>query len=159
MKWFKGAALAALAILMAACATSALVNAERGLKVSLDTVAEVVQTDYDAAAPCRASAAPVTKDCSTLEAAVPGAHKVANDLRTVFPPVLNAGNAAVGVYRAALATQAAIKASATATAQQKAQADADVQAALVAMNTALAKVAVYVTQAEGVWAKWKGGTR
>jgi hypothetical protein len=149
---------AALILGLGGCATtvSPLVRLEQGLTSSLDVTQAVVQIDYDQAAPCRALGVPVAASCSQLEATIPGAHKVANDVRTLYPPAVQAGNATVDVYRQALAVQAALAASSTATAEQKAAATAAVTAALAKANAALVTVAIYVAEAQTVYSGWKG---
>lgn len=149
---------AAVILGLGGCVTtvSPLVIMEQTLSGSLDVTQAVVQLDYDQAAPCRALGVPVAASCSQLEAAIPGAHKVANDVRTLYPPAVQAGNAMVNVYRQALAVQAALAASSTATAEQKAAATAAVNAALANANAALASVAIYVAEAQTVYTGWKG---
>ena len=137
--------------------TSPLIVAEKTLTASLDTTSAVVQADYEEAALCRPG--PVTKACSKLEAAIPGTHAVANDIREVYPPILTACNQAVSVYRQALATYAALQASKTATTDQIATANAAVDAALSNLNGELLKLAPYTARALSVWTSWKGGTK
>jgi hypothetical protein len=159
MRRIATAMLLAVAVLcLGACATSsALVTTEKSLSAALDTVNEAVHAEYDSAAPCRAAGVPVDKNCSQLEALIPGAHKAANDMRTLFPPVIQTANSVLVTYRAALTAQAAVKADKNATPDQQAKADADVATALAALQPALTNVAKYVAQAQTIWTAWKAG--
>ena len=154
-------AVLAVALLAAACATptSPLVTAQKTMAASLDTVTAVLQADYDAAASCRALGTAVNGMCSPMEKVFPGAHKIANDLRELYPPALTEVNGFTVIYQTALATQVALQASKSATADQLAAANAAVTSSWEAVAASLAKLAVYTTQAETVWSAWKGGVK
>lgn len=159
LKAIRAVMVALAMVLISSCATtkSPLVIAEETLASSLDVTTTLVATDYEQAAPCRAQNVPVSAACSQLEKVVPGAHKTANDIRTVYPPILTAGNATTDTYRQALAFQAALASSSTATADQKAAANAAVTDALGKMNAAIANVAIYVANAQAIINGWLKG--
>jgi hypothetical protein len=159
-------ALAALFVVaLAACATvntgadPALVHAEQAIASALDVTSLLVQVDYDQAAACRQQNLPVSAACSPLEAAIAGAHKAANDIRTLAPAAFTAANGGIQVYREAVSLKRAIDASGTATADQKAAAAAAVTDALGKLNASLANLAVFVAEAESTLSNWKGAVK
>ena len=150
--------LAMFALVLVSCAsTTPLMVAEQSLSSALDVTGTLVAIDYEQAAPCRQQGVAVSATCSVFEKKFPGAHKIANDIRTLFPPVLRAANSAIGVYRQAKVLQVALASSSTATPEQKAQADAAVTAALGKMNETVAKCAQYVVEARSVINGWQKG--
>lgn len=97
MKRFRLEVMAGVLVLLAlaACATlqpgadPALVRAEQGLESAVSTLDMLVVADFEHQA--------------ELEAVAPGAHAVADRIRTTAPPILRAADAAIGAYRAYLA--------------------------------------------------------
>jgi hypothetical protein len=155
-------ALLALAGVGWGCATTKgggpLEAAEQTIQSSFDVTGKLIQADDDAAAPCRAANVEVTAQCSRLEGIVPGAHKLASDLRRLYPPVLDAANTALVAYRDAIAVQSAMQATKSATPDQLAAANAVANAAHANLNKALANLEIYTFKAEAAWSKWMGHT-
>ena len=92
-----GIMMAALlvAVLFTGCATVApgndpvLVNAERNLNVAVKSLDALFKTDY--------------QNWQVIEPVVPGWKAAVNALRITAPPVIDAANASIKAYRAALA--------------------------------------------------------
>ena len=92
-----GIVMAALlaAVLFTACATvqpgndPVLVNAERNLNVAVKSIDALFKTDY--------------QNWQLIEPVVPGWKAAVNALRITAPPVIDAANASIKAYRAALA--------------------------------------------------------
>jgi hypothetical protein len=92
-----GIAMAALlvAVLFTACATVApgndpvLVNAERNLNVAVKSLDALFKTDY--------------QNWQVIDPVIPGWKAAVNALRVAAPPVIDAADASIKAYRAALA--------------------------------------------------------
>jgi hypothetical protein len=84
-----------VAVLFTACATVApgndpvLVNAERNLNVAVKSLDALFKTDY--------------QNWQVIDPAIPGWKAAVNALRVSAPPVIDAADASIKAYRAALA--------------------------------------------------------
>jgi hypothetical protein len=131
--------VALLVVALAACATIQpgqdviLVNAERDLKIAVGTIDNLFKVDYD--------------NWQVIDPLIPGWKPAVNALRVAAPPTIDAANASIKAYRAALALYRVDPAQVT---QEQLNALATDLGTKIVAAVALGK------QAAAIIAQWKG---
>lgn len=143
MRYMKaGIAMAALllVVLFTACATVApgqdpvLVNAERNLNVAVKSLDALFKTDY--------------QNWQVIDPAIPGWKAAVNALRVTAPSVIDAADASIKAYRAALALY---RVDPTQVTQEQ------LNALATDLGTKIVAVVELGKQAMAVIAQWNGG--